>query len=104
MKKKPGMTDAEWKAYRARVERRAMAAKAALEAPADDSPDVIVQVGAMTAHVEAGPDEEFGTKDDVVKITPTNSMSRSELLDLAAQKGIEVSHKASKKDILALLN
>jgi hypothetical protein len=112
MKKKPGMTDAEWKAYRARVARRAIAAKLAAEKPEAtieeepvvEEPEIMVQVGVMTAQVEAGPDMKLGTKDDDIEITLTKDMSRSELLKLATQRGIEVSHKASKKDILALLS
>ncbi len=108
MKKPSNMTDAEWKAYRARVARRqadpGYADRVAKRKATPEEPLITVQVGAMTAEVEPGPDKKFGTPDDAVDITPLASLSKNKLLKLAKNKGIEVPKNASKEEILDLLN
>lgn len=108
MKKPSNMTDAEWKAYRARVARRKAdpkyAERVARRGAASEEPLITVQVGAMTAEIEPGPDKKFGTPDDAVDITPLASLSKSKLLKIAKNKGIEVPKNASKEEILDLLN
>jgi hypothetical protein len=99
MKKPVNMTNEQWVAYRARVARRNAAQKKALE-----TEPILVQVGVMTAEIEAGTDNTFGTTDDDVDIIPTKSLPKSQLLKMAKKRGIEVSKKASKEEILALLN
>jgi phosphoribosylaminoimidazole carboxylase (NCAIR synthetase) len=109
-KRKPGMSDAEWRAYAARVRRRAQQAAAAKAKAA--LPKVQVQVGVMTVTVETGPDRVLGTADDKVTIRPqettaivfNDKMTKAELLEVAEKLGVTgVTAKDKKADILAAL-
>lgn len=106
MKKPSNMTDAEWAAYRARVARRKAdpdyqrrVQKRLVEA----DPAIFAQVGAMAVEIENGVDNKFGTPDDVVDITPLTSLSKNKLLKMARQKGLEVTSKMTKEELLDIL-
>jgi len=103
------MTDAEWQAYKARVERRNKKA----QKPKWPQPPqrVEVAVGAVTAVVEAGPDKVLGTSDDKTTLKKTepplfsNSMTKTQLLAVAGQLGLEgLSMRDTKRAILKALH
>jgi hypothetical protein len=104
MRTKPAnMTNEQWAAYKARTARRAAAAAALANLP---PAPIEVKVGVMTAKIDAGADQEFGTSDDKVSIlssTSLDSMSKAELLALAEERGIEVPQKANKEKLLKAL-
>ena len=105
-KRKPGMTDAQWEAYRKRVARRRKAAPKWPQPPQK----VEAKVGAVTAVVEAGPDKVLGTADDKVTLKKTeaplfsNGMTKPQLLEVAEQLGLKgLSMRDTKRAILKAL-
>jgi len=116
-KRKAGMSDADYDAYKARLARRKLEAEAYEDArkqiPAPQ--EMSVEVGMMTAQVDAGPDEVLGTEDDIVDITPTASLfpeyssKDTKVVLLMKTRMVRIgvkglSMKDSKKDILAALD
>ena len=117
-KKKPGMSAVEFAAYRERVARRLAAVgrqmREALVVPppaveevdeVEELPQELdVEVGFITATVEAGPDDVLGTEDDQVTLAPTSRyVSTKELKRIAEEHGIDIPAKAKKAELLELL-
>ncbi len=116
-KKKPGMSSVEFAAYRERVARRlaavgrqmrealAVPPPAVEEVEVEELPQELnVEVGFITATVEAGPDDVLGTEDDQVTLVPTSRyVSTKELKRIAEDHGIDIPAKAKKAELLELL-
>jgi hypothetical protein len=112
-RRKLGMTDEQWAAYKARVDRRIATQKKASSEGGWPKPHpqvvpkkVEVDVGVMKATVTAGPDGKFGTPDDKATLTPKNKkpfprydkkMSKKDLLKVADEVGVTGLTKRNNK-------